>query len=99
MNFGERLRIIRTERGLSQRQIAEALGVSVNSISQYENGKRFPDEKTIVGLCEFFKVSADYLFGLSDLQDIQIASETRASLTDDQKNALRTVMDLISKEI
>lgn len=67
MNFGYRLRYLRANRHMSQKELANALGLSTNAISQYETNKRFPDQKGIVNMCRFFKVSADYILGLSDI--------------------------------
>lgn len=67
MKFGGRLRTLRIERGLSQKSVATAISVSVNAISQYETDKRFPDQDVLVRLCTYYKISADYLLGLTDI--------------------------------
>lgn len=66
MNFGERLFQLRTERGIYQKQLAEYLGVSIGTISNYENGVHFPDLGTLCRFAEYFHVSADYLLGLTE---------------------------------
>lgn len=66
MEFGNRLRDLRIEKGISQKDVAKALSISVNAISQYETNKRFPDQDVLVKLCKFYKISADYLLGLTD---------------------------------
>lgn len=66
MEFGKRLRELRIKKGISQKDVAEALSISVNAISQYETNKRFPDQEVLVKLCKFYKISADYLLGLTD---------------------------------
>ena len=43
MEFGSRLRKLRNQNGLSQKEVAIAISVSVNAISQYETNKRFPE--------------------------------------------------------
>ena len=61
-----RIRDIRNDRGLTQKQIAEILHVSQNTYSQYEIGtSRFPLD-VVVKLAEFYDVSIDYLVGLTD---------------------------------
>ncbi len=61
-----RIRDIRNDRGLTQKQIAEILHVSQNTYSQYEIGtSRFPLD-VVVKLAEFYDVSMDYLVGLTD---------------------------------
>lgn len=66
MNFGEKLFQLRTERGVYQRQLAEYLGVSVGTISNYENSVHYPDLTTLCKFAEFFKVSTDYLLDLTN---------------------------------
>ena len=61
-----RIRDIRNDRGLTQKQIAKILHVSQNTYSQYEIGtSRFPLD-VVVKLAEFYDVSMDYLVGLTD---------------------------------
>jgi transcriptional regulator with XRE-family HTH domain len=67
MNFHERLRKLRDEKEIHQKEIAENLNVSVSTISKYEAGKNFPDVRKLMKLAEIFNVSADYLLGLSDV--------------------------------
>lgn len=61
-----RIRDLRNDRGLTQKQVAKLLSVSQNTYSQYEIGtSRFPLD-TVVKLAEFYDVSVDYLVGLTD---------------------------------
>ncbi len=64
--YGQRLKELRTERGLTQAQLAESTGLSVKSMSKYENEKLDLSTDAVLRLCKFFKVSADYLLGLED---------------------------------
>lgn len=64
--YGERLRELRTERGLTQKQLAEKLGLTQKNVSKYELEKLDLNTETIVKICRFFGCSADYLLGLSD---------------------------------
>ena len=62
----ERIRDMRVDRGLTQRQIAELLNVSQNTYSQYEIGvTRYPLD-AVIKLAEYYNVSVDYLVGLTD---------------------------------
>lgn len=65
MDFGEKLFQLRMERGVYQRQLAEYLGVSVGTISNYENSVHYPDLSTLCRFAEFFEVSTDYLLDLT----------------------------------
>lgn len=66
MNFGERLFQLRSERGIYQKQLAEYLGVSIGTISNYENGIHYPDLQTLCRFAEYFQVTTDYLLELTD---------------------------------
>lgn len=64
--FGERLKELRTEKGLSQKALAERLGCNQSMVSFWENGINEPTENAIRKAALFFEVSADYLLGLTD---------------------------------
>ncbi len=58
-----KIRELREDRDLKQREVAEYLNVSQNTYSQYENGVISLTAETLVKLAEFYKVSVDYLLG------------------------------------
>ena len=61
-----RIRDLRNDHGLTQKQIAKLLNVSQNTYSQYEIGvSRFPLD-VVVKLAEYYNVSVDYVVGLTD---------------------------------
>lgn len=64
--FAVRLRTLRKENCESQLVIAQLLGTSTTQISDMERGKTTTSFERLVLLCEHFKVSSDYLLGLSD---------------------------------
>ena len=68
MNFGERLRELRIENGLTQLQLAQILGISKSNISKYEAGNVEPNLDIITNVAIQFCVSTDYLLGLSDVK-------------------------------
>lgn len=61
--FGQRLKSLREEQGLSQRALAEIIGISKGAVYYYENEGRAADIVTLKKLSDFFGVSADYLLG------------------------------------
>ena len=61
MNFGERLKQIRANQGLSQEQLAEKIGVSRQAITKWETNRGLPDVENMVILAEIFKVTLDEL--------------------------------------
>ena len=61
-----RLKDIREDRDLTQREVAEHLHIRQNTFSQYENGQRGLPLDTLVKLAKYFGVSTDYILGLTD---------------------------------
>lgn len=61
-----RLLELRTEKGLSQRNIAKELHISQGTYNNWENGKTQPSIEQLIVLADLFDVSVDYLIGHSD---------------------------------
>ena len=57
----ETLRLLRKEKGLSMKELGETLGLAESTISQYETGKREPNQATLRALADYFHVTIDYL--------------------------------------
>lgn len=68
MVFGKRLRELRMERKLSQRDLGKYLKVAPSTIAMYETGKREPDFETVSRVAEYFGVATDYLLGQTDVR-------------------------------
>ena len=68
-DFGSRLKAARVKKGYTQSQVMQITHISDKSISRYETNASFPDADTIRRLLDLYDVSADYLFGLSELFD------------------------------
>ncbi len=64
LNFGQKIKKLRTDAGLSQAMLAEHIGVSVQSISNWECNNTMPDISQIVPLSSILCVSTDYLLGV-----------------------------------
>ena len=61
----ENLRKIRLRQGLTQRDVAEATGISQSVVSKYESGDRTPTCGNIILLAKFLDTSIDFLLGLT----------------------------------
>lgn len=61
MEIGSKLKKARTEKGLTQEQSAEALGVSRQTISNWENNKSYPDIISVIKMSDIYSVSLDHL--------------------------------------
>lgn len=66
--FDNRLKILRLERGLSQKEVADILGIPVTTLSGYENNKREPNSETLINIANYFNCSIDYLVGRSEVK-------------------------------
>ena len=64
--FGQILQSIRIQKGLTQGQLGEKIGLTNKAISAWEAGTRGPDINDLFKLVEALGVSADYLLGRSD---------------------------------
>lgn len=71
--MNNRLRELRQEKGLRQKDVAEKIGVCTASYGFYENWVNKPDPETLVKLADFFGVTIDYLLGRSDDLGITVA--------------------------
>ena len=60
---------IRLDRGLTQKQVANALGITEQSYQRYEYGKVIPSATVLISLADFYNVSLDYLVGRSDIPE------------------------------
>ena len=63
-----RIRDLREDNDLTQKEIAEHLHIKQNTYSQYENGQRQLPIDVLVALAKFYKTSTDYILGLTDQQ-------------------------------
>lgn len=62
------LKSLRKTAGISQKNLAEAIGVSQQSINKYENHNIEPDIETLKRLADYFRTSIDYLVGHTDIR-------------------------------
>ena len=61
------LKLLRQEKKISQQKLADALGLSQQSINHYENHKIEPDIGTLIKLADFFDTSIDYIVGHTEI--------------------------------
>ena len=62
----DRIKQLRKQKGLTQKEMAEAVGVGVSTIAMWESGKRTPSFKLLNDLSDLFDKSIDYILGTSD---------------------------------
>ena len=71
IDFATQLKAIRKNKGITQKQLAAAIGASERGIQQYELGERKPAFGVLIALADYFDVSLDYLCGRSDVKEKQ----------------------------
>lgn len=59
--IGDKIKLLRRKRKLTQLQLANELNVSAQAVSKWEKGLSYPDIETIIKISEFFGVTTDYL--------------------------------------
>ncbi|KXT67240.1 helix-turn-helix domain-containing protein [Streptococcus gallolyticus] len=74
--FPERLKALRKEAKLTQKQMAEALNIKQPTYAQWENGRTKPKGETLERFANFFNVSTDYLLGKTDIKNSSELTET-----------------------
>lgn len=94
MKFGENLQKLRKERGISQEQLAEQLGVTRQSVSKWESGASYPEMDKIVAICNIFHCDMDVLINkdITEERDKKDASKV-------VKVGFKNIADYIKKTI
>lgn len=93
MDFGKRLKQLRTQAGLTQLQLAERIGVTKSVVSFYELQERSPSPDVLIKLSRIFHVSADYLLGLERNNTIDVSG-----LSDSDIALLRALADSLREK-
>lgn len=70
-SFSENFKSMRKQRGLTQEQIAETLGVSCQAVSKWETNSSYPDISLLPIIADHFGVSVDYLIGHDTSKQIE----------------------------
>ncbi len=71
-----RFKAARMRKGITQKEAAITLGVSVQAVSYWETGARMPSKKTLSELADLYGVTVDYLIGREEERDKQKAKES-----------------------
>lgn len=70
--FNENLKKARIQKGITQKELAEKIGVAKSTYSLYESGNREPNVQNIKKIADILDVSADELLGINDSVDTEI---------------------------
>lgn len=87
---------IRTRKGLTQAEVASALGVSSVVYSRYETGSRQPSIDILIQLADIFGVTVDYLLGRQDIEDSTLSEYELSLLIASRKADERAKQDALN---
>ena len=93
INFGNRLKELRIQAGMTQQQLATKLGITKSVISFYELRERTPSPEILVELAAEFKVSSDYLLGIEKKNVLDISG-----LDVDDERILKLIVEHLRKK-
>lgn len=68
MKIGEKILMLREEKDMKQKELAELVGITEATLSRYENGKREPKSEIVSRIAKVLNVSTDYLLGRTSEQ-------------------------------
>lgn len=92
--LNEQIKKLRTACGITQVELAKALGVTKQSVSNWENDNIQPSIDMLIRLAEFFQVSTDYMLGLDTKDTIDVTE-----LTNEEIAHIRFIIsDIVGKQ-
>lgn len=92
--LNEQIKKLRTACGITQVELAKSLGVTKQSVSNWENDNIQPSIDMLIRLAEFFQVSTDYMLGLDTKETIDVTE-----LTNEEIAHIRFIIsDIVGKQ-
>ncbi len=96
--FYENLKLAREQKGLSQKDVAEKVGIAKSTYSLYESGNREPNVQTIKKLANVLDVSADELLGI-DTEPTTLAAHFEGDeYTEDELDEIRQFAEFVKNK-
>ena len=93
-SIGDRLRDLRTSKGVNQDQAAESCGISRIALARYETGARIPRAEIVTKLADYYGVSVDFLLGREVVPDmVQETEKAPADIRAEAKQLLESFSD------
>ena len=93
MNFGEKLKALRTSQKMTQQQLADRIGVAKSVVSYYESGDRYPSYDVLVKIAYIFHTTTDYLLDVKKEKVIDVTG-----LSDEDIAVVRTVAEALKRK-
>ena len=92
-DFGQKLRNLRLEAGMTQAELAQRLNITKAVISYYELHERCPSPEVLIKLASIFHVSTDYLLGISNRKMIDVSD-----LSEEEVHLLLSLIVILRKK-
>lgn len=93
VNMGDKLKSLRIEKKLTQKQVADRIGLAISAVSSYESGSRYPSYDVLIRLAHIFHVSTDYLLGMTDKRNVDVTG-----LSDDEIEVVSQLVEMLRKK-
>lgn len=93
VNFGDMLKNLRTNAGMTQTELANRLGITKSVVSYYELQERTPSPDVLIRLAGIFRVTTDYLLGIDHKKTIDVSD-----LTDEDMKFLLITIETLRKK-
>ena len=95
MSIGKKIRELRLEHNLLQRELAKEIHIAPNTLSQFETGQANPSYEVLSLIADFFQCSTDYLLGREDdFGNVVVQTEKPDPLPQDEQDLLETYRKL-----
>jgi len=93
VNFGTKLKALRTSQKLTQQQLAERIGVAKSVVSYYESGDRYPSYDVLIKIAHIFHTTTDFLLDVSRENVIDVSG-----LSEEDIAVVRTVAEALKRK-
>jgi len=98
LNINVTLRKLRQEKGITQEELADAIGVTAQAVSKWERGEGYPDITFLPNIAGYFGVTLDRLCGIDQMQqDEEIASIMRSASDVSYEDGVRIAREGLAK--
>ena len=93
VNFGDKLKSLRTAQKMTQQQLGERIGVAKSIVSYYESGDRYPSYDVLVRIAHVFHTTTDYLLDIAKDNVVDVTG-----LSEEDIAVVRTVAEALKRK-
>ena len=93
VNFGDKLKSLRTAQKMTQQQLGERIGVAKSIVSYYESGDRYPSYDVLVRIAHVFHTTTDYLLDIAKDNGVDVTG-----LSEEDIAVVRTVAEALKRK-